>query len=230
MFLLLPVTLYYFSPVLSLQAAATGIVAGSVIVFGLLLLSSLFVGRLFCGWACPAGGAQELVGILRRSPPLRKRIGWVKWLVWAPWFLGLIYLFVRAQGVRRVDFLYQTRSGVSVTDLPGLIAYVSVVSTFALLALVVGRRAGCHTLCWMAPFMVIGRRVRNVLAWPALRLKTNPAACVQCGTCTRACPMSIDVTRRVRTGRLETQDCILCGNCVDTCEHSAIRYTFSGGR
>ena len=60
MFLLLPVTLYYFSPVLSLQAAASGIVSGSLVVFGILFIASLFLGRLFCGWVCPAGGARSL--------------------------------------------------------------------------------------------------------------------------------------------------------------------------
>ena len=33
-----------------------------------------------------------------------------------------------------------------------------------------GRRAGCHTICWMAPFMIIGRKLRNLVAWPSLRL------------------------------------------------------------
>ena len=122
MFILLPGTLYYFSPVLS--AAASGLVSGSVVVFALLFLSSLFFGRLFCGWACPVGGA------------------------------------------RAVDFFYQTRAGISVKDLPGIIAYASVLAVFFLLAVAVGKRAGCHTICWMAPFMVIGRSIRNVFACP----------------------------------------------------------------
>jgi hypothetical protein len=55
--LLLPVTLYYFSPALSLQGAAAGVATGSVLVFAGLFLSALFLGRAFCGWACPLGGA-----------------------------------------------------------------------------------------------------------------------------------------------------------------------------
>jgi hypothetical protein len=108
MFALLPVTLYYLSPMLPLSAAAQGIVSGSLLVFAAQLLLSLFLGRLFCGWACPAGGLQEIVLLFRRRPVRPERIGWITYLVWVPWLAGLVYLFLRARGVRGVDFFYQT--------------------------------------------------------------------------------------------------------------------------
>lgn len=226
MFASLPITLYYFSPVLSLQAASIGVIAGSVLVFLALFLSSIFLGRLFCGWACPAGGAQELVLLVRKRPSPRERIRWIKWLIWTPWFAMLLFLLLRANGVRSIDFLYQTRSGVSVSDLPGLIAYLSVVAVFAILALAVGRRAGCHVVCWMAPFMIVGRLVGRFLRLPALRLSANPLRCSSCGMCTRACPMSIDVRAAVAAQEMESTDCILCGVCVDGCPKAAIGYAF----
>jgi len=62
-FLLFPVTIYYFSPVLIIQGAMEGIIVGSFILFALLFASSLFLGRAFCGWLCPAGGLQEICAI-----------------------------------------------------------------------------------------------------------------------------------------------------------------------
>jgi ferredoxin-type protein NapH len=229
-FVLLPVTLYYFSPVLSLGAAAAGVLSGSVLVFGLMLLCSLFLGRLFCGWACPVGGAQEIVFLFRRRPVNRRRTGWIKWLIWAPWMVMMIFFILRAGGVRQVDPFYQTRGGISVTDLPGIIAYVAVVALFVVLALTVGRRAGCHAVCWMAPFMVIGRAIRNSFGWPALALRAEAERCTGCGTCSDACSMSIDVSRRVPEGRLECRDCILCGACADACPRQVIRFSFRGKR
>ncbi len=228
-FLLLPVTLYYFSPVLSVQAAAAGIVAGSVIVFLFLFASSLLVGRLFCGWACPAGGLQELVGLFRRRPVNRRAVGWIQWLIWVPWLFLLVFLLLQAGGVKAVSFFYQTRRGVSVTDLPGAVALASVALLFFLLAAGIGRRAGCHTVCWMAPFMVIGRSIRNAFGWPALSLAAEGAGCAACGSCSRECPMSIDAMERVREGRLECRDCILCGSCADACPRKLIRYSFAKG-
>ncbi len=55
-FLLFPITLYYFSPVLIIQGAYEGVITGSFIVFSLLFLVSLSLGRGFCSWVCPAGG------------------------------------------------------------------------------------------------------------------------------------------------------------------------------
>lgn len=72
--LLLPVTLYYFSPALSLQGATAGVASGSVLVFAGLFVSALFLGRAFCGWACPMGGLQELTARLRGRPVARRRL------------------------------------------------------------------------------------------------------------------------------------------------------------
>ncbi|MHA2071805.1 MAG: 4Fe-4S binding protein, partial [Candidatus Thorarchaeota archaeon] len=54
-FLLFPIIMNYFSPYLIIEAALLGIMNGSFIVFTLLFISSLFLGRGFCGWLCPAG-------------------------------------------------------------------------------------------------------------------------------------------------------------------------------
>jgi hypothetical protein len=51
-FLLLPAIFYYFSPYLIIMGASEGIISGSFIVFAVLFLSSLFLGRGFCGWFC----------------------------------------------------------------------------------------------------------------------------------------------------------------------------------
>ncbi len=66
-FLLLPITLYYFSPALILNGAADGVVNASLIVFATMFVASLFVDRLWCGWACPVGGLQEVASPRRRG-------------------------------------------------------------------------------------------------------------------------------------------------------------------
>jgi polyferredoxin len=82
----------------------------------------------------------------------------------------------------------------------------------------------------MAPFMIIGRKLRNLLAWPALRLAARAEACKDCLTCTSNCPMSLDVHAMVQREHMEHNECILCGTCVDNCTKSAIRFSFSAGK
>jgi polyferredoxin len=234
-FIAFPVTMNYFSPYLIVESAFHGLVNGSLIVFAGMFAGSLFLGRLWCGWMCPAAGLQEpLLDV--RSRRVGRRAGIIKWAIWIPWVSLIVFAAVSAGGYRSVDLLYGTVGGISVagdTDRPLIAAYAIyfiVVLLFFGLALALGRRGGCHSICWMAPFMIGGRSIRNAAAWPSLRLSSDSSACRQCGTCTSECPMSIDVRAQVHSDSMENTDCALCGTCVDACPQRAIRYTFSSGR
>ena len=235
-FLLFPITMNYLSPYVIIDGASQGIVNGSLVMFGLMFVSSLFVGRLWCGWACPAGALRELCFPINDRPINPKKIDWIKWVIWLPWIGIIIAAAIAAGGYHKVDLLLDTVNGISVAgdaDRPVIAAYViyyAVIGIFVALSLLVGRRAGCHTICWMAPFMILGRKLRNTLAWPSLRLKASPEKCTDCLTCTTNCPMSLDVNGMVHLANMENNECILCSNCVDHCAKKAIVYTFSAGK
>jgi polyferredoxin len=230
--LLFPITLYYFSPVLIIQGAAEGVVTGSFIVFGLMFLSALFLGRLWCGWVCPGGALQELAGSINNGRAPRRKLSWIKWAIWLPWIGLIAFTAIEARGYRAIDPFFQIDGGLTLlqTDPPWFIVYYVIIVLFLGLAIVFGRRAGCHTVCWMAPFMILGRQVRNRFRWPALRLTADEAACIDCGRCTRECPMSLDVNDMVHAETMENRGCVLCGSCVDTCPKDAIHYTLSAGK
>jgi polyferredoxin len=117
-------------------------------------------------------------------------------------------------------------------DRPIFIAYIiyyGVIALFAAQAIFIGRRAGCYSVCWMAPFMITGRKLRNLAGWPSLRLQASPERCSNCKTCTTNCPMSLNVNGMVRAGQMEHSECILCGSCVDNCAKKAIAYRFGPG-
>jgi polyferredoxin len=234
--LLFPVTLYYFSPAIILNSAAEGIVNASLMVFGLMFLSALFVGRLWCGWACPAGALQEFASPINDKRTPSGKFNWVKWIIWIPWFGLVIALAISAGGYHAVDPFYSFETGVTLAlpldggGPPWYMIYYIIVALFLGLALIFGRRAGCHTICWMAPFMILGRKIRNLVKWPALRLQADPGQCSDCMRCTRNCPMSLDVHQMVQRGDMEDSECILCGNCVDGCSKGAICFSFSSGR
>ena len=230
-FLLFPVTINYFSPYIIVDGASERIINGSFIVFGLLLISALIVGRLWCGWMCPAGGMQEFCFAINNNRAKGGWLDWIKWIVvWIPWIGVIIYVAASAGGYRAIDFFYMNENVVS-TDAPErFIIYYIVVGVFAILALAFGRRASCHYICWMAPFMIIGRAIRNLVKWPSLRLKADAEKCGDCKRCTNECPMSLDVNGAVQKESMENAECILCGTCVDICPKGAIHYSFSGGK
>ena len=223
-FFLFPATFYYMSPYLIIEATAKGIINGSFIMFSLMFLSSLVLGRGFCGWVCPAGGCQEAIFLVRDRKV--KSGDYIKWIIWIPWISAIVIVALKAGGYKKVDFFYQTSHGLSIANVYALVTYLMVLLLIAAPAFIIGKRSFCHHICWMAPFMVLGRKIANIFKWPSLRLAAKPAVCIQCRKCTENCPMSLPVENMVAKKQMENVECILCGTCVDGCTRGAITYIF----
>jgi ferredoxin-type protein NapH len=226
-FFLFPATFFYMSPYLIVDATAKGIINGSFILFSLMFVSSLVLGRAFCGWACPAGGCQEAI-FLARTKKI-KGGNYVKWIIWIPWISAIVVLVIRNRGYKEVDFFYQTTSGLSIGNVYALVVYLVVLSLIVIPGFIVGKRSFCHHLCWMAPFMIVGRKVANAIKCPSLRLAAKPEVCIHCRKCTENCPTSLPVESMVEQKQMERAECILCGSCVDGCTRGAISYAFGRG-
>ncbi len=225
-FLLFPVVMNFLSPYVIISGAFQGIVTGSFLLFGLLFISSLFLGRLWCGWVCPAAGLQEACFNANNKPVKGQRIDWIKWLIWFFWLAVIVLGTITAGGFRQINPLYLTESGISV-DEPGkyIIFYIVIGFVFSL-SVFFGKRTFCHTMCWMAPFMITGIKISNLLNLPRMKLIANSDICVNCKKCTKVCTMSLDVNSMVQSGDMENTECILCGKCIDTCPEDVIRYAF----
>ena len=229
-FLLFPLTIYYLSPVLIIMGAAEGIIAGCFIAFALMFLGSLLFGRLYCSWICPAAGIQEACFIINDKPARGGKADLIKYIIWIPWLLLIVIMFIRAGGISGVDPFYHITGGISVAQPGDYIIYYAVTGLIFILALSAGRRAFCHYICWMAPFMITGMKIKGLYFWPSLHLSANPEICNDCKRCNKVCPMSLDVNSLVKSGLEDYNECILCGSCVDNCPQKLIRFSFSRRR
>ncbi|MBW2220497.1 MAG: 4Fe-4S binding protein, partial [Deltaproteobacteria bacterium] len=95
-FFLFPAIFYYLSPVLIIRASSTGIINGSFMLFILMFISSLVLGRGYCGWVCPAAGCQEAIFAARDKKVTRG--DYVKWLIWVPWVSSIVLLAISSGG------------------------------------------------------------------------------------------------------------------------------------
>ena len=192
-FLLFPVTIWYFSPYLIIQAASEHIMNGSFIVFSAMFILSMFLGRVWCGYLCPAGGLQEC---LAQCNPKPAKQGWrdkIKYVIWIVWITAVVVTFILGKNDVTINPFYMTDHGISVTSIYNYVMYYGVMLLLVLPALIHGRRATCHYICWMAPFMVIGSTIGRLLHIPQLHIEAEGDACVGCGQCNKACPMGLDV-------------------------------------
>jgi ferredoxin-type protein NapH len=227
-FILLPVTLVYISPIIILMGAAEGIATGSMLLFIANFLLSLVVARLWCGWFCPMGAWQEIC-----SPVMKHTVqdGWrnsVKYLVTALWLALLAFLFFSAGGIRAVDPFYSTDHGLSITSLAPLIVVIVIFALIFVVAYFMGRRGFCHVFCPVAALMIVGRKIRNLVGWPALGLGADASRCIDCNKCSQECPMGLDVHGMVKEEKMENAECIVCASCADACPKGAITYGVKG--
>lgn len=224
-FLLFPITIFYFSPVLIIQGAFNGILTGSAIVFLALLFSAVFFGRLFCGWICPAGALQEICLIVN-SNKVTNRLNWIRYIIWVPWIGIIIWGFLNAQKIE-TSFFFQIENGISIDQPFKYIIYFFFVFLIIGFSFFWGKRAFCHYVCWMSPFMILGGFLRRLLNLPSLKMATNAPNCKLCGKCNTICPMSLDVQKDVLEKKaINNTECILCGSCADGCKNNAIYYKF----
>ncbi|MEA4811778.1 MAG: 4Fe-4S binding protein [Anaerolineaceae bacterium] len=208
-----------------MNGAFEGVLAGSALIFLSMFFSSIFLGRFFCAYLCPAGGIQEFCMAInnKTSKPGLNRI---KWAFWFPWFATILAGFFFAGGIRQINPLYMTESGISVVEPRAYLIYVPVVGLVLLLALTLGKRGFCHSACWMAPFMITGSLAGEKLKLPRLGLRKENDACIACGACTKACPMSLNVQQMVKINKLYNNECILCSNCADVCPKNVLKVRF----
>lgn len=225
-FLLFPVTIFYFSPFLIIWGASLGIINGSFLTFTSLFILSLFFGRAFCGWACPTGGAQEYCFSINNGNTRGGRYNWIKYFIFIIWVFIIAIMAILAGGLTKIDPLFLTQYGVSISEPFMYIIYYGIVLSTILVAILAGKRANCHYFCFIAPFMVIGNKIKNIFKWPSLHLEADNKLCIQCKLC-QNCPMSLNVKEKVLKGNMHDFECILCGKCVDSCPKGAIKYSFS---
>jgi ferredoxin-type protein NapH len=210
-----------FSPVIIVKASFHGIINASLITFCLIFLLSLFWGRAYCSWFCPGCGVQELLSMVVKRKSKNTKALYIKYVIFGLWITAIATGFIM-NGFKTVDLTY------GMTNIPTgrkIILTVGAIMIMVPLTAIFGRFAFCKYLCWQAPFMVIGTKLRNRINLPGLRLKSMPESCISCKICTKKCPMNLNVMSKARQDKMDDAECILCGNCIDHCKQRVIRYS-----
>lgn len=196
------------------------------------------LNKAFCGWVCPLGTVQELLGKLGRRLrlPVRRledrqvaRVRPVKWLM----LIGLVLVLPLAAGLGLVPhslgnpycdicpsrlattLLTADAEQIAVrTNGPiefGLGAIANTLFGFMLIAAFALRQPFCR-ICPMLALHAVFRRLA-----PLRLVKKQHDRCDKCGICARACPMDIHEIASEHGPSAFHDDCTLCGRCVEFC-------------
>jgi ferredoxin-type protein NapH len=168
------------------------------------------------------GAEQELIDRAVRTefrtvPYLRN----LKYILAIFWVAGAVIL---AAGARElvVNPQYQIGSGLPPWTAATYGFFYAMTSGVFFLVLVLGRRGMCNYFCPMSVVFMAITAIKDRLRIPSLHLESDQENCIRCKKCTTVCPMSLPVQTMVETQTMQNPECIVCGNCADTCPKDVI--------
>ena len=190
-----------------------------------MFLLSIPFGRLFCSYLCPAGGLQECSFLINEKKPKQGWRNYIKFVIWGVWLFAVIYCYFHHGEILAVDFFFETESGISVSSIQSYIIYYGIICLIFIPVVLFGKRAFCHYFCWMAPFMILGIKLRRFLHLPGIHIRASKIdSCISCGKCNKSCPMGIDVMNEAKHEIVDSPECIQCAACVDDCPQNILSY------
>ncbi len=188
-------------------AAIPHYVLGTLFVFGVGL------GRFMCGWLCPFGWLQDLVGRLRRH---KLRLpAWAGYLRYA-FLIALVLVVPHYTSVQAFSELCPQgalQGGILQPllhpELRGAIGtwwYLKQAMLVAwLVAFVFFRRPFCRLMCPLGAIFGLFYGIS------ALQVRLDPRKCVDCGWCERICPAGLNPRRQI--GSHLCISCLECRGC-----------------
>jgi len=181
-------------------------------VIMVLFPASLIFGNFFCGWVCPYGAIQEVLGdvgykISKKKYKMPRRIQrymkYLRYVLFVILIIGVLdTVLTPLNGYATfLGTVMEGASTVATTAAVGIMVFYLVLSLFF-------ERAFCNYLCTEAAKYGIVSMVR------VFSIKREESKCVNCKKCDIICPMNIEVSAHahVRNGQ-----CINCMKCIDAC-------------
>lgn len=183
----------------------------------LFILTTLILGRVWCGWACPQTALSDVADWLSKHKIFRplRHLGFLVLSLWA----GATFVWYFMPPGQYFSLLAAGQLGI------WPLGTTMVITGLILVDFTFIRRLFCRDFCPYGRFQtVLVDKGTLTLQAPAEELRR----CIDCKSCLRVCPTGIDIREGYQI------ECINCARCLDACrkvmakrgEQGIIRYTF----
>jgi len=234
-------------PLVSISTAlATGHmyhIGGTGLFLGIgLLLLTILLGRVFCGWVCPFGTVQHIVHWIGFKHMARSRIDanryrkWF-WLKYALLFAVLVGSAFQVLQIGLLDPIVLMSRSLTVAVYPvmdsalrslgfsgihpsatpyfaGAWLVALIFLGFILMSLVLPRFF-CRAVCPLGALLGLFSR------FALFRIHRDVVTCTDCNLCLKGCEGASDPQ-----GTLRLAECMVCMNCIEDCPEGSLSYKF----
>ncbi len=188
----------------------------SLILLGIVFLSTVLIGRVFCGWICPLGTLGEWTARLSRKLGIRQRelpapidqplrflkfavlaliivltwkLGTLAWRPYDPW-VAWMHLSAGLEGMAEAPWSFA-------------VLFFTVIGASLFV-----ERFWCRYLC------PLGALLAPLQKLSLFKVRRSEEHCIHCHLCGRSCPVRLDPESTEVTTSAE---CLACGRCVEAC-------------
>jgi ferredoxin len=204
---------------------------------GVTLAVTVGLGRVWCGWLCPAGTMVDLLPGRKRKGDKRLAQGWQL----GKYAVLLVVLGAAALGslgpmildpitilTRPVQEIIRPLLGVDAAARAGIAgtkgfaavppeAFLSLIPLALVLGLnLVDKRFWCKGACPLGGLLAV------VSLSPGIRRQVDAEKCISCGRCASVCPKDAISPDKGYTSSVT--ECVTCMSCVDVCPTSACSF------
>jgi len=200
------------------------IYASSFILMGVLLVSTLVFGRVFCSYFCPLGAIQEWMRSFGRKIGIKKDVElperidkagrYLKYVILA---IVIYYSYIIGDLVFRAYDPFNALMHFGEEFDEKIFGYS--ILGILLLASLFSKNWWCRYFCPLGATFAIFKKISP------FKISRNVSSCTSCGICARTCPANLPVDK---SNEIKSADCISCLNCVPSCQNGSLRANIFG--
>lgn len=201
----------------------------TMVLFAATIAMAILLNRVFCGWVCPLGLLQEFFTKIGRKLKVKQN-SWPRPLDRYLKYVKYIGLFII------IYFTWKTGTLVFAPYDPWA-AYGHIAGGFAdlynefligTLFLIIGMVGSIWiTQNWCKYFCPMGAMLAIFSKFSPTRIVRDTDTCINCNTCSKVCPVSIDVSK---LKEIRNAECYQCGDCIEKCPKPSLEYRTIGNR